>query len=130
MVIDTSALTAILGKEPECEAVLEKIARSAMRKISALTVLEAGMVIEARFGAAAGGDLELFLYMASLEIVPFDRKQADLARSAWRRFGKGNHPARLNLGDCCVYALAKVHALPILCKGADFALTDIPVLRV
>jgi ribonuclease VapC len=83
------------------------------------------MVLEGRYGPDAGGDLELFLFDARAEIVPLDSRQAQAAVRAWRKYGKGRHPAQLNLGDCCVYALAKVSGEPVLCKGADFPRTDI-----
>jgi ribonuclease VapC len=124
MVIDTSALVAILQAEPERDQMLAALAAASRRLISALTVVEAGMVLEARFGPDARLDLELFIFDAKLEVVPFDSRQADVALRAWRKFGKGRHAARLNLGDCCTYALAKATAEPILTKGDDFPQTD------
>ena len=117
MVIDTSALVAILQAEPERDAMLEAVAKADRRLVSAVTVLEAAMVLEGRFGPDAGADLELFLFDARTEIVPLDSRQAQAAVRAWRKFGKGRHPAQLNLGDCCVYALAKVSHEPVLCEG-------------
>ena len=128
MVIDTSALVAILQAEPERNAMLEALAKAERRLVSALTVLEAAIVLEGRFGPDAGADLELFLFDARAEIVPFDSRQAQAAMRAWRKYGKGRHPAQLNLGDCCVYALSKVSGEPVLCKGADFPRTDIPLV--
>jgi ribonuclease VapC len=128
MVIDTSALVAILQAEPEREGMLEALAKADRRLVSALTVLEAGMVLEGRYGPEAGADLELFLFDAGAQIMPFDLGQAQAAVRAWRKYGKGRHAAQLNLGDCCVYALAKVSHEPVLCKGADFARTDIPLV--
>jgi ribonuclease VapC len=84
------------------------------------------MVIETRFGPAGGSELDLWLYRASDEIVPVDADQADLARRAWRRFGKGRHSAGLNYGDCFSYALAAIRQEPLLFKGRDFSQTDIP----
>ena len=83
------------------------------------------MVIEARKGLEGARDLDLLIYRAEIEIVPVDQEQAEVARIAWRRFGKGRHPAVLNYGDCFAYALARVSASPLLFKGADFAQTDI-----
>jgi ribonuclease VapC len=128
MVLDTSALVAILQAEPERSAMLEALAKAERRLVSAVTVLEASMVMEGRYGLDAGVDLELFLYNARTEIVPLDSQQAQTAMRAWRKFGKGRHPAQLNLGDCCVYALAKVSHEPVLCKGADFSRTDVPLV--
>ena len=128
MVIDTSALVAILQAEPERTAMLEALAKADRRLVAAATVLEAAMVLEGRYGPDAGVDLELFLFDARTEIVPLDSRQAQTAVRAWRKFGKGRHPAQLNLGDCCVYALAKVSHEPVLSKGADFARTDIALV--
>jgi ribonuclease VapC len=128
MVIDTSALVAILQAEPERDAMLEALAKADRRLVSAVTVLEASMVLERRYGPDAGADLELFLFDARAEIVPLDAKQAQAAMRAWRKYGKGRHPAQLNLGDCCVYALAKVSHEPVLSKGGDFPRTDIALV--
>ncbi|HXJ44703.1 MAG TPA: type II toxin-antitoxin system VapC family toxin [Bryobacteraceae bacterium] len=127
MVVDTSALVAILQAEPERDPMLAALARDPRRLISALTVIEAGMVLEGRYGADARADLELFIFDARLEIVPLDARQAETALRAWRRYGKGRHIARLNLGDCCTYALAKATGEPILAKGNHFPQTDISV---
>jgi ribonuclease VapC len=128
MVIDTSALAAIFFRERERDEFLKAITSVATRLISAATVLETGMVLEARQGDAAGREFDLFIVRAAFEIVPFDAEQADLARSAWRKYGKGRHPAALNFGDCFAYALAKSTGEPLLAKGTEFALTDIAVL--
>lgn len=127
MVIDTSALAAIFFGEPERGKFLNAIASSSAKLISASTILEAGIVIESRQGDAAGREFDLFVVRASLQIVPVDAEQVDLARSAWRKFGKGRHPAGLNFGDCFTYALAKSTGEPILAKGTDFRITDIKV---
>ena len=86
------------------------------------------MVVENRLGDAAGRELDLFLIRANFQIVALDADQAELARSAWRQFGKGRHPAGLNYGDCFSYALAKWTGEPLLAKGNDFRLTDVAVL--
>ena len=83
------------------------------------------MVIETRKGEAAGRELDLFIYRAGIEIVAIDHEQAEVARIAWRKYGKGRHPAGLNYGDCFSYALAKVSGSPLLFKGDDFNHTDI-----
>ena len=127
MVIDTSALVAIFFGEPERKRFLNAIATSSTKLISASTVLETGIVIESRQGDSAGREFDLFVIRAGLQIVPVDAEQIDLARTTWRKFGKGRHPAGLNFGDCFTYALAKSTAEPILAKGSDFRLTDIKV---
>jgi ribonuclease VapC len=125
MVIDTSALLAILRDEPERRRFNELIEASPQRLISAATLLETGIVLEARGGESAGRELDLFLHRARLEIVPVDADQAELARSAFRKYGKGRHPAGLNFGDCFSYALARSAGEPLLYKGSDFSQTDI-----
>ncbi len=127
MVIDTSALAAIFFAEPERQAFLNAIAAAESRLISAATVLETGIVLEVRQGDSAGREFDLFLIRANLQIVPVDADQAEFARSAWRKYGKGRHRAALNFGDCFSYALAKSTGEPILAKGTDFGLTDIVV---
>lgn len=127
MVIDTSAMVAILFAEPEQKRFVELIHASESRLISAASVLETSLVVEGSFGESAGRDLDLFLIDAEIEIVDVDREQIDAARSAWRRYGKGRHPAALNFGDCFVYALAKINGEPILATGNDFIRTDIPL---
>jgi len=125
MVIDTSALLAIFLAEPERTKFFDQIIQASTRKISAASVLETGMVLEARRGEAAGREFDLFVIRAGLEVVPVDSDQVEIARSAWRKYGKGRHPAALNFGDCFAYALAKSHEEPILAKSTDFARTDI-----
>ena len=129
MVIDTSALAAVFFGEPERHKFLEAIVSASSRLISAATVLETGIVLKARQGEAASREFDLFLIRANLQVVPVDSDQAELARSAWRRYGKGRHPAALNFGDCLAYALAKSAAEPLLAKGSDFGLTDIEIHR-
>lgn len=130
MVIDTSALLAILLDEPEAEDVAAAIERNVPRLLSAANLLEASIVIEARKGEAAGRELDLLLYRGEIDVVPVDRDQAEAARAAWRRFGKGRHPASLNYGDCFAYALAKTRRLPLLFRGEDFARTDIAPVSI
>ena len=128
MVIDTSALAAIFFNEPERDKFLSAIISAPSRLVSAAIVLETGMVVESRLGDAAGRELDLFLIRGNVQIVPVDAEQAELARSAWRRFGKGRHPAALNFGDCFAYALAKLSGDALLAKGTDFSLTDLTVV--
>ncbi|RXS98198.1 type II toxin-antitoxin system VapC family toxin [Silvibacterium dinghuense] len=129
MVIDTSAIAALFLNEPECARFAELIAAAATRLISAATVVEAGIVIEARLGDAGAREFELFLHHAQLKIVPVDASQAAAARAAWRSYGKGRHPASLNLGDCFSYALAELSGEPLLAKGTDFIRTGISVIE-
>ena len=126
MIIDTSAIIAILFEEPEADHFLSEITASSSRRISAATLLETKIVLESRSGLAAAHELDAFLRRAQIELEPVTPEQAQTARQAWQRFGKGNHPAGLNFGDCFAYALAKAAREPLLYKGRDFELTDIP----
>lgn len=129
MVIDTSAIAAIFFNEPERAAYLQAINAAESKLISAATVVETGIVLESRQGEAVGREFDLFVIRAGLQVVPVDQDQAELARSAWRRYGKGRHRAGLNLGDCFAYAVSKFFDEPLLAKGTDFALTDIEVVK-
>ena len=130
MVIDTSALMAILRKEPDGPAFLDAMLAAAQPRISAVTALEAAIVSEGRTEPEALGTVELLMHSAGVEVVPFDERHLEAAKLAFRRFGKGRHPAGLNFGDCCVYGLAKALGEPILCKGGDFRKTDIEVVEI
>ena len=125
MVIDTSAVMAIALDEPEAPVFERLIADAPQRLMSPANVLETAMVIETRLGESGGAELDLWLHRAGVEIVPLDARQADIARRAWRRFGKGRHPAGLNFGDCFAYALAAARQEPLLFKGNDFSKTDL-----
>jgi ribonuclease VapC len=125
MVVDTSALIALLGMEPESGRLAVALESDMTRLISAATVVETGLVIESRYGSAGGRELDLFIAKAGLSIEAVSPEQADVAREAWRRYGKGRHTAGLNFGDCFSYALAKVSGEPLLFKGDDFTHTDI-----
>lgn len=127
MVIDTSALVAVFLAEAERQQFLDRIVEAATRLISAANALETGIVLEARRGEAAGREFDLFLVRANLQVIPVDGEQVEIARSAWRRYGKGRHRASLNFGDCFAYALAKSSGEPLLAKGTDFAATDIEI---
>jgi ribonuclease VapC len=127
MVIDTSALAAIFFAEPERQQFLAAMTTASRRLVSAASLLETGIVLESRQGEAAGREFDLFVVRAGLQVVPVDAEQADIARSAWRQYGKGRHAAGLNFGDCFSYALAKLTGEPLLAKGTDFALTDIAI---
>ena len=127
LVIDTSAAVALLSGETAGADVIGALDGEGSRLMSAGSLVELGIVLEARFGPVGLGIVERFLREAEIEVVPIDHEQAGAAVSAWRRFGKGRHTAGLNLGDCFTYALAEVTGLPILCIGDDFARTDLPV---
>jgi ribonuclease VapC len=128
MVLDSSALVAILLQEPERARFVEFIDESDTVLLSAATALETAMVIEHRRGPVGGNELDIFLQRAGIEIVSVDAEQFAIARHAWRKFGKGRHPAALNFGDCFVYALTKVSNEPLLAKGGDFEKTDLRLL--
>jgi ribonuclease VapC len=124
MVIDTSALLAILQDEPERGSFNSAIEAADSRRMSAATWVEISIVIETRYGAEGLAGLDLFVDRAGIELVPVDLDQARAARRAYSRFGKGRHPAGLNYGDCFSYALASVLGEPLLYKGEDFQKTD------
>jgi ribonuclease VapC len=126
MVIDTSALVALLSNEPDALRIAQAIEAASVRLVSAATFLETSIVIESKKGEAGGRELELLLYRASIEVAPVDQDQAEIARQAWRRYGKGRHRAGLSYGDCFAYALATQRRLPLLFRGDDFAQTDVP----
>jgi ribonuclease VapC len=124
--IDSSALIAILRLEPDADVLLRAIVGARGRVLSALNLLESSMVLAGHSGGGALWEpLEDFLSEARIEIAPFDAEQARYARAAFTRYGKGRHPAALNLGDCAAYALAKSRNLPLLFKGNDFPKTDV-----
>jgi len=124
IVADTSALVAIVLGEDDAEEYAERITRE-RTLVSAVSVLETGIVVETKQGPAATRDLELLLGRANIAVAPFDENHARVAIDAWRRFGKGRHPAALNFGDCAVYATARLANAPLLYKGNDFSQTDI-----
>ena len=118
---------AILFHEPDAERFAKSIATASSRRMSAAALVETTIVLESRSGAAAGHELDAFLQEAGIQLEPVTADQAHAARRAWRRFGKGNHPAGLNFGDCFSYALAESTREPLLYKGGDFELTDIKI---
>jgi ribonuclease VapC len=126
MVIDTSAVLAWLKNEPERERVVAALEAHPVCRISAVSLLEAHIVVRGREHPAMIGKLQRFLEEASAVVMPFDERQARIADMAFQRYGKGQgHPAQLNFGDCAVYALAKSLDEPLLFVGNDFAQTDI-----
>ncbi len=125
MILDTSALLAVLLDEADAGHYEHTIALAPVCRMSVATYLEAIMVIEGRLSEAGGRELDNYLEEAGVELVSVTPEQVQAARMAWRRYGKGNHPAGLNFGDCFAYALAEVSREPLLFKGEDFALTDV-----
>jgi ribonuclease VapC len=125
MIIDTSALIAILFNEVDADLYANALASSEHRLMSAANYLESAIVVDRQRGAAAGRQLDSLILRAEVKVESVTKEQADIARQAYLDFGKGAHPAGLNFGDCFSYALAKSLGLPLLFKGEDFALTDI-----
>jgi len=125
MVLDTSALVAVLFGEPERDRFIAVLADAADPLISSATLLEASIVLQAKTGADGVADLDDLLAAAAVRCVALDSAQASLARDAFARYGKGRAPAGLNFGDCCSYALARTTGRPLLFKGGDFSQTDI-----
>jgi ribonuclease VapC len=125
MVLDSSAILAILLDEPERATFTRLIEQDQRRLVSAATLVEVSIVIESRKGEPGRQLLERFLDLTTAEIMPVTADQADLACDAFRRYGKGRHPAGLNLGDVFAYALARATGEPLLFKGNDFTRTDI-----
>jgi ribonuclease VapC len=130
MIIDSSALVAILFAEPEAAACVGAISAATHCRMSAANYLEAAIVIDGKRDPVASRRFDELVSTAAISIEPVDEEQARVARAAYRDFGRGSgHPARLNMGDCFAYALARCRGEPLLFKGADFTHTDlIPAL--
>ncbi len=129
MIVDTSVVMAMLLREPEARVFVELMAQAPRRWLSAATYVELSAVVDGRRDAALSGALDAILASSRLEIADFTARQAHIARDAYQRFGRGSgHPARLNMGDCFAYALARDIGEPLLFKGRDFALTDIELV--
>ena len=125
MVIETSALVATLFDEPDAEHFEIAIESDPTRLMSTASVLAASIVVEARLGEAGGRELDLLVHKARIEVVAVTVEQLDMARHAFRTYGKGQHPAGLNYGDSFAYALSKTSGEPLLFKGNDFGQTDV-----
>ena len=130
MVIDSSALISILLGETETTAFAKAVADDPKRLVSVFSVLETSVVIEAKKGEPGGRELDLLLHRAQIQPVALNEEQMELARLAWRKYGKGRHPAGLNIGHCCSYALSKYSGEPLLYKGEDFVQTDIESVQI
>ncbi len=126
MVLDTSAVVAILFDEPGRRTLTEAIEGDPVRLLSAANLLECALVVEARRGELAGRELDLLLHRACVDTVSVTADHVEIARQAWRRYGKGRHAAALNFGDCFAYALARSSGEALLYVGEDFARTDVP----
>jgi ribonuclease VapC len=127
MIIDTSALVALLDQESEAERIAHAVALSSERILSAANLVEVGIVMQARRGDDGARDLDLLLAKLKVDIAAVTANHADIARKALRRYGRGRHAANLNFGDCFAYALAKEKSAPLLFKGDDFGRTDVMV---
>ena len=125
MIVDASAVLAILLAEPEAESFIDKLNRAAHCRMSVVNFFEAAIVIESRRSAEFVSELEMIVERTPIDLAPVTVRQAELARDAWRRFGKGRRPRGLNLGDCFAYALAADTGEPLLFKGDDFTRTDV-----
>jgi ribonuclease VapC len=125
MVVDSSALLAILLNEPDAHVLRTAFDHDDVRLLSAGTLLEVSIVIEARKGETGGRDLDLLISKSKIEVVAVDEDQVGEARRAWRRFGGGRHQAALNCGDLFSYALSRTSGEPLLFKGDNFARTDV-----
>ncbi|MGH9412572.1 MAG: type II toxin-antitoxin system VapC family toxin [Terriglobales bacterium] len=125
MILDTSAIVAILAQEPGADSYIEAISHAVACRISAANFVELSMVLEGQFGAELLRQSDALLRRISVVIEPVTVAQAHAARQAFHDFGKGRHPAALNFGDCFAYALAKLRSEPLLFKGNDFTQTDV-----
>jgi len=125
MILDTSALSAVVFREPDHERVVDAMAGASALSIGGPTLVETGIVLSARLGADARGLLSRLLMEAEIEVVAITEAHFGVAVGAWRRFGRGRHEASLNFGDCMSYATARLAERPLLCVGEDFAKTDI-----
>jgi ribonuclease VapC len=127
MIIDTSALVAVLDQEPEAERIARILASAPELMLSAANLVEVGIVMQVRRGDDGARDLDLLLAKLRVDIAAVTASQADIARKAFRRYGRERHAANLNFGDCFAYALARDKSAPLQFKGNDFAKTDVMV---
>lgn len=124
MIVDSSALLAVLFDEPDSEQ-YDTLMANVPCLLSVVNALESAIVVESRGGRDGGDSLDDYLVASGITLIPVTEEQFSEARTAWRRFGKGRHPAALNFGDCFAYSLAKTTGEPLLFKGLDFGRTDI-----
>ena len=130
MIIDSSAVLAVIGKEPGHERIIHELAASTRTRIGAPTQLETGIVLTARLGPRGRTVLARFLQENGIQTVAFGEEYAAVALDAYSRFGKGRRPAGLNFGDCCAYATASIAGEQLLCVGNDFRQTDLPLVSL
>jgi len=130
VIVDSSAIVAILGSEADADSLEAALVGAPIRRVSSVNYVEAAVVIDSRRDPILSRGLDEFLRQTQTAIETVTPEQARIAREAYRDFGKGRHRAGLNLGDCFAYALAKVAGEPLLCKGDDFKKTDIEVAEV
>ncbi len=129
MIIDTSAVVAILREETDTKWLLDRLDKADTVGIGSPTLVETGLVLEGRIGVTGKTLLARFVQESGVDVVSFTEEHASLAVDAFSRFGKGRHPAALNFGDCLSYAVSRVAGRPLLCLGNDFAQTDLPLVR-
>jgi ribonuclease VapC len=129
IVVDSSALIALLLGEPEHAAFVDTIFKANHRQISAFSILETGAVALSRRGSKGRVIFDSLCEELALDVVPLNSEHVRFARAAWDQFGKGRHSAGLNIGDCCSYALARATGYPLLYKGNDFPKTDLELVR-
>jgi ribonuclease VapC len=125
MILDSSAIIAILGREPECDLLVDQLLAGSSNAVSAVTLLETAIVLVARFHRTSQPLLDKFLEEFDVAVVPFTEEHWKAANQAFLRFGKGRHPAALNFGDCISCATARLADAPLLFVGQDFSKTDL-----
>lgn len=127
MILDTSAILALIFGEPERDEFIVKIGRASSVGIGSPTLVESAIVLAARLGDEGPRHLERLMERAGIVVIPFESAHWSIAAGAWLRYGRGHHPAALNFGDCLAYATSHVAQRPLLCKGDDFRQTDLPL---
>ena len=129
MILDSSAIVAVVLREPEFDRLVDQVSLASVVAVGAPTLAETGIVLRARLGIEVRGLLARLLQEWQAVVVPFGQDHWLEALDAYGRFGRGRHKAALNFGDCLSYAVARVSGQPLLCTGADFAKTDLPLVR-
>lgn len=129
MILDSSALVSVLLREADFLEFLSRMDRAPLIGVGAPTLAETAIVLAARLGRDARPLITRLLRRCEIDVIPFHAGHYEIAVDAFLRFGKGRHPAALNFGDCLAYAVARVAGAPLLCKGGDFAITDLPTVE-
>lgn len=129
MILDASAIVAILLNEPGCERLLERLSLAPVIGVGGPTLAETAMILSSRMRRDTRPILNEFLREAEVEVISFTREHYDVALDAFERYGKGRHPAALNFGDCLTYSVARVSGMPLLYTGNDFSRTDLAAAR-